>query len=311
MRRGSRLGACARENGEPDEQTNSSDMPSSRAVLVLGMHRSGTSALARGVQMLGVYLGNNFLNPQPDNPTGYWEDKNICALNERLLEVFGLEWQDVALLDDHRWHEPEVEVLRAEAIEYLAAQFAGHPLWGFKDPRTLRLLPFWRSVLGSLEVDQSYLLVIRNPRSVALSLQQRHGMDAQTAHRLWLVYVVPYLSEIATLPFVVADYDLVMAEPRKQLERIARGLEIPLNAANQRGIEDFAGDFLDPDLRHSFFDEADFDLDPNLRPLTREAYLWLRQLATDRIGADSPRLWSAWERSRKSVQRLILDDSSA
>ena len=84
-------------------------MPSSRAVLVLGMHRSGTSALARGLQMLGVYLGNNFLSPQPDNPTGYWEDKNICELNERLLAVFGLKWEDVALIDDARWHEPEVE----------------------------------------------------------------------------------------------------------------------------------------------------------------------------------------------------------
>ena len=67
------------------------------------MHRSGTSALARGLQMLGVYLGNDFLSPQPDNPTGYWEDKNICELNERLLAVFGLRWEDVALIDDARW----------------------------------------------------------------------------------------------------------------------------------------------------------------------------------------------------------------
>ena len=70
-------------------------MSSSRAVLVLGMHRSGTSALARAVQMLGVYLGNNFLSPRPDNPTGYWEDKHICDLNERLLAAFGLKWEDV------------------------------------------------------------------------------------------------------------------------------------------------------------------------------------------------------------------------
>ena len=122
-------------------------MPSSRAVLVLGMHRSGTSALARGLQMLGVYLGNDFLSPKPDNPTGYWEDRNIFELNERLLAVFGLKWEDVALIDDARWDEPEVEALRAEAVEYLRSQFVSHPLWGFKDPRTIRLLPFWHSVL--------------------------------------------------------------------------------------------------------------------------------------------------------------------
>src|ERR1700683_5721745 len=84
-------------------------MPSSRAVLVLGMHRSGTSALARGLQMLGVYLGNHFISPNPDNPTGYWEDRNIFGLNERLLAVFGLKWEEVALIDDARWDESGVE----------------------------------------------------------------------------------------------------------------------------------------------------------------------------------------------------------
>ena len=58
-------------------------------------------------------------------------------------------------------------------------------------------------------------MVIRNPRSVAPSLIQRQGMDAVTAHLLWLVYVVPYLSEIANRPFIVTDYDLVMADPRQ------------------------------------------------------------------------------------------------
>jgi hypothetical protein len=286
-------------------------MPPSRAVLVLGMHRSGTSALARGLQMLGIYLGNNFLSPQPDNPTGYWEDRTIWELNERLLAVFGIKWEDVALLDDTRWHDPEVEALCAEAVKYLESQFTGHPLWGFKDPRTIRLLPFWRAVLHHLEVDECYLVVIRNPRSVAASLIQRQGMDAVTAHLLWLAYVVPYLSAIANKPFLVTDYDLVMADPRRQLERIASGLNIPLSDVSKAGIEQFASDFLDPKLRHNYFEVSDFELDLNLPPLTREAYLWLRQLAEDRIAADSPQFWSAWESSRQAVQRLITGAASA
>ena len=54
-------------------------MPTSRAVFVLGMHRSGTSAIARGISSLGVYLGNDFLDAQPENPTGYWEDRNLVG----------------------------------------------------------------------------------------------------------------------------------------------------------------------------------------------------------------------------------------
>ena len=275
------------------------------------MHRSGTSALARGLQMLGVYLGNDFISPKPDNPTGYWEDRNIYEINERLLAVFGLKWEEVALIDDARWDAPGVEALRTEAVAYLRSQFVSHSLWGFKDPRTIRLLPFWRSVLRSLEVDESYLLVIRNPRSVANSLIRRHGMDAVTAHLLWLVYVVPNLSMIANRPFIVADYDLVMANPRQELERIAKGLKIPLTDTSRAGIDQFVSDFLDPNLRHSFFNVSDFELDLNLPPLTREAYLWLRSLATDQTANDSPRFWEAWERSRKAVERLIGGSSSA
>jgi hypothetical protein len=275
------------------------------------MHRSGTSALARGLQMLGVHLGNDFISPKPDNPTGYWEDRNIYEINERLLAVFGLKWEEVALIDDARWDAPGVEALRTEAVAYLRSQFVSHSLWGFKDPRTIRLLPFWRSVLRSLEVDESYLLVIRNPRSVANSLIRRHGMDAVTAHLLWLVYVVPNLSMIANRPFIVADYDLVMANPRQELERIAKGLKIPLTDTSRAGIDQFVSDFLDPNLRHSFFNVSDFELDLNLPPLTREAYLWLRSLATDQTANDSPRFWEAWERSRKAVERLVGGASSA
>jgi len=276
------------------------------------MHRSGTSALARGLQMLGVYLGTDFLSPKPDNPTGYWEDKNIYELNERLLAVLGLKWEDIALIDDARWDEPAVEALRGEAVAYLGSQFTKHPLWGFKDPRTIRLLPFWKSVLRRLDVDECYLVVIRNPRSVAVSLNQRSGSDLNvlTGHLLWLVYVVPYLGEIADRPFIVADYDLVMADPREQLERIARGLNIQLDASNKAGIEQFARDFLDPGLRHSFFDASDFDTIPDLPPLSREAYLWLRWLATDRIGSNSPQFWRAWECSREAVRALIAAANS-
>ncbi len=114
--------------------------------------------------MLGVYLGNDFLSPQPDNPTGYWEDRNIFRINERLLAAFGLKWEDIALIDDARWHEQAVESLLAEAVQYLGSEFVGHSLWGFKDPRTIRLLPFWRLAFRRLDVDESYLVVIRNPQ---------------------------------------------------------------------------------------------------------------------------------------------------
>lgn len=278
---------------------------STRAVLIVGMHRSGTSAFARGMQALGVHLGNNFLDTQPDNPTGYWEDRHVCELNERLLAVLGLKWTDASLIDKANWRKPAVESLVAEAAEYLRANFTGHSLWGYKDPRTIRLLPFWQSVLRQLEVDEYYLVAIRNPLSVAASLFQRQGMDTVTAHRLWLVYMVPNLSEVANRRFIVADYDLLMADPQAQLERIARALELPLDEHTKAEVCRFSGDFLDTNLCHTLFSEYDFEPTRGVTPLAREAYLWLRQLATDRLAHDSFRFWSAWERCRHAVDRLF------
>jgi O-antigen biosynthesis protein len=194
-------------------------MHDSRAVLVLGMHRSGTSAFSRSMQALGVYLGNNFLEDRPDNATGYWEDKGICQLNEGALLMCGVRWEDARLIEDSKWSLLELEALRTEAADYIRSNFRGHPLWGFKDPRSLRLLPFWQPILRSLGVDPSYVIAIPNPRSVSISLFEPQGMDQVAGRMLWLVYTVPYLPLLKGKTFVVTDYDLFMADPRDQLDR--------------------------------------------------------------------------------------------
>ncbi len=274
----------------------------SRAVLILGMHRSGTSAFARGMQALGVYLGANFLEARPDNPTGYWEDKEICQLNERVLETLGLKWTDNSSIQPD-WNMPAMARLRYSAAQYLQENFMTHPLWGFKDPRTIRQEPIWQTVMHSLVTDECYLLAIRNPLSVAASLFQRQSMDAVTAHKLWLAYVVPHLGRLADRRFVVSDYDLMLERPEAEFQRIASELDIQLDDSNQAELHVYARDFLDSKLRHNVFGEMDFDPDQN--PLSREAYLWLRQLATGEIANNSARFWSAWGRIQRSVEDLL------
>ncbi len=278
-------------------------MPSSQGVIVLGMHRSGTSVLTRGLQSLGVFLGDEFLSTRPDNPTGYWEDRVIVGLNERLLGQFGLNWEGISLIGDAQWQSAGVQALQDEAIERLQSYFIPHALWSFKDPRTIRLLPFWRAVFRRLDVDDRYVLAIRNPLSIAKSLLRRQAMDAATSHMISLVYLVPYLHEIAARPFVVVDYDLLVAEPREQLARVQRALGLPFGEAAE--IERFTTGFLDPRLRHTYAGFDDFDTIPYVSPLIREAYVWLSQLATDQLPTDSPAFWTAWKRIRTAAEALI------
>jgi hypothetical protein len=276
----------------------------SRAVIVVGMHRSGTSAVARGLQALSVYLGKDFLDAQPENPTGYWEDKGVVEINERVLKTLGLRWDDASPIARARFRAFRIRMLRAAAARYVRRTFGSQPLWGFKDPRTIRLLPFWQGVFHRCTVADSYVVVIRNPRSVAASLFRRQAMDAAEAQRLWLIHMVPFLRDVRNRPMVVVDYDLLMLQPRTQLERIAGALNLSLNATNAGEVDRFAADFLDETLRHSIFASNELDHSGPEGRLTHEAYALLYELAADELRPDAGEFWSAWERIEREMERL-------
>jgi hypothetical protein len=226
-------------------------MPTSRAVVVLGMHRSGTSAVARGLAALGVYLGDDFLDAQPENPTGYWEDRHVVALDDRVLKGFGLRWDSVERIARAEFARGRFRKLRREAGRYCERTFTAHAVWGFKDPRVVRVLPFWQRVLRDCDAQDCYVIAIRNPRSVAASLFARQAMPADDAYRLWLANVVPFLGDAFDRPFVVVDYDVLMRDARVQLERIAQALGLPADSGE---VERFAAEFLDAGLRHASFE---------------------------------------------------------
>src|SRR5215469_9555194 len=69
-----------------------------RAVFVLGMHRSGTSAVTRVLNLLGVELGTGLMAASPDNERGYWEHLGIVQEHDQLLEALGSSWDDVRAL---------------------------------------------------------------------------------------------------------------------------------------------------------------------------------------------------------------------
>jgi hypothetical protein len=278
---------------------------SSRGIIILGMHRSGTSAITRGVQALGAYLGDNLLEARFDNPTGYWEDKAIVDLHDRLLDLQGMTWEDWQLIDDAWWVSAAVSLFVTEARHYLVSQFLSWPLWAFKDPRTLRMLPLWSRVLGGLDVDIRHLLVIRNPLSVVESLYRRQSMDRARAHCLWLAYVVPHLARVLDSRLTVVDYDLFMSDPRHQLRRIAEGLQLGASCANAAATEAYLTEFLQPEMRHVQFDDADLACAPEVPAVSREAYLWLRRLATDDLAASSPALRSAWTDLATRTQSVL------
>jgi len=269
-----------------------------RVIVVLGAGRSGTSTITRGLQALGVELGGQLRPGGGKNPQGFFEDEGLLKLSKRLRAALGLRAESVSLIQPHQWQTPTVRALAQEAQETIRRRFGRYSLWGYKYAGTLRMLPFWRAVFQELDVDVRYVMVVRNPISVARSraqLNPRRGRQEKSDLE-WLVNVVPYFHEVRERPFVVVDYDLVLTAAITQLERIATTLGLPLTAATKAGIQEYAKQFLHPNLRHSHFTEEDLINNTQVNSLTRDAYRWLYRLATDSVEPHSPEVWQEWER---------------
>ena len=279
----------------------------SRAVVVLGVGRSGTSAITRGLGALGVELGDKLRGAtRLKNPTGFYEDTDLLRINKRLKSILGVRGESVRLLEPDWWKQPAVEQLQADAVAIVRQRFGSCPLWGYKYARTLRFMPFWTNVFAAAAIDTRYLMAIRNPLSVARSrarLDPWRGTQEQSDLE-WLVNVVPYFRQVRERPFVVTDFDLFMADPAAQLQRVARGLELPLTAEVQASVQAFGAEFLDPSLRHSRHGADDLDRDARVNDLTRTAYRWLYRLATDDVDPAAAAIWQDWQQIEEQVDAL-------
>ncbi len=221
-----------------------------RIVAVIGMHRSGTSVVTRGLRVLGVDLGERLMPASPGiNEKGFWEDLDLHALSEALLGHLGRTWHDTVPIPEEALTGSGAAPFASRAAELLRAKMAAAPLFGFKDPRTARLLPFWKRVFETLGVEASYVIALRHPMSVADSLAARNGFAAGESHRLWLQHMAASLQGSAGRPRVVVSYDRLMDDPAGQLQRIADMLGLAFDAGSAEFAE-YAGEFLDDRLRH-------------------------------------------------------------
>ncbi|HZV23736.1 MAG TPA: hypothetical protein VFF93_08210, partial [Luteimonas sp.] len=150
------------------------DQPS-QVVLVLGMHRSGTSAVTGALRLRGFALGEDLMRPAPDNPKGFWEHAGIVALHDGVLEAIGRAWNDPRPLPEGWLSHPKVRAAQDDLETLLRADFGAMKRWAVKDPRLCLLLPMWRPVLAALGVEARALMVARHPGEVAASLRARNG----------------------------------------------------------------------------------------------------------------------------------------
>lgn len=200
---------------------------SRRALLVLGMHRSGTSAVTRCLNLLGVGLGNRLLAPaQGNNSKGFWEHADVVTTHEELLGSLGRAWYDTRPLP-RNWQTSKAALdAHDKLIEIVRSDFAGSQLWAVKDPRLCRFVPLWRKVLTEQGVDTSALLVVRHPGEVARSLKERNDLPDDVTYLSWLEHFAEAETGSRGLLRSVISYDGLLSDWESELTRVARDLRI-------------------------------------------------------------------------------------
>jgi hypothetical protein len=261
------------------------------------MHRSGTSVITRGLKAVGVYLGESLLGPGPDNPKGYWEHKDIFELNEQVMAALDHPWWNRHPIARETLESRKLDELKERATSLLSDLYGARQLWGFKDPRTIRLFPFWRDVLRRLGPSVSIVLAIRPPMSAVRSLVSRDGMPVAEAEELWAAYMLPWLPDIAKYPVLVVDYDRLVRAPLRELRRVGKHLGVRVNPTDPE-ITEYTRSFVDRDLRHHVQPVGETSGSDQHSTLADEVYAALLKLT--RSGA-------SWRRCLELAHRYQLE----
>jgi hypothetical protein len=234
-----------------------SDANARDLIFIVGMHRSGTSALTRILSLCGGVLPRTLMPANDGNPTGYWEPVDAAELNDRFLAARSSSWNDPGLRyrDAPRGDPAEfaryVVLIRHYLLlihELLTCGFdPGGPIV-LKEPRVTALLPFWLTAAQDAGFSAKAIHIFRNPGDVARSLAARDGMDLGLACTLWQKYNLLGELDVRGIPRTFASYEALIDDWETVVTRCANdiGADVHVRAKTKRAV----GKYLSPQLYH-------------------------------------------------------------
>jgi hypothetical protein len=227
----------------------------------MGMHRSGTSAVARVLSLLGAALPRQLMAPDAaQNPTGFWEPNGVVELNDRLLRELGSRWDDMLsarLGADERLLKPET--VRA-AVEVLDQEFGDGETIVLKDPRLSVLAPLWMRALQKTGREPAVVIVVRNPVEVAQSLARRNGFPTAKSLLMWTSYMIAAERDTRGFPRLAVHYPDLLADWRGTLDVLRT--RFPWVGPPSAKAEQEIGQFLNAELRTHWASDEELESDP-------------------------------------------------
>ena len=249
-------------------------------VVVLGMHRSGTSSAAGALVRLGAAAPEHLIAPNAGNERGYWESRIIVDLNDAILAAAGSDWKDWRKFDLNKIDALAADVLRARAKEALAEEFGDVGFAVVKDPRMCRLMPFWGPVFAETKWSVRALLPIRPPLEVSQSLHCRDGIGPAYGCLLWLRHVLDAEVETRGMARAFLDWPQFLGNGRKALAQASEQLGVNWPYWCESALADI-DQFVSSDLRRQRTSKAEMQTHPAVSDLVWRTYAAMIELAHD------------------------------
>lgn len=242
-------------------------------ILVLGMHRSGTSALTGVLQKMGIELGSELLPATIENEKGYFENIKIMDLNDRILLENKSVWSDTKY--DFFIDENLFDIYVKEAKEILDEEFQYSKIFAIKDPRLCLIFPIWEEALKQLKIQVKIILPYRNPFEVAKSLKTRNAFSTEKSLMLWSKYF--YHAEFYSRNHerIFVDFALLVTNLSEQIKRIESFLGIKKDDKTE--IEQF----IDSALKHKNISYS--NIKESIPAFVRDIVLLMKNQALDEV----------------------------
>ena len=213
-------------------------------ILILGMHRSGTSMTTRVLNLMGAGLPATLITGLDDNKTGHWESKPLVLHNDKLLHRLGSSWSEGRLFPLTLFSARSQARIKRDLVRILSSEYGDQPVIVLKEPRICLLADLYIAVLHEAGYQVHLVVLLRHPAEVTRSLKARSnwppGKDDTAAVRLWLVHVLGAARAAQHLPHSVLHYSALMHGPLDIARRLKREIKpLSLTPDQEARITDF------------------------------------------------------------------------
>ena len=225
-------------------------MTGKTALIVIGMHRSGTSAVARLLSLAGGALPVNLLGIGAGNETGHWEPQRIIDYNGGVLAAFDAQWDSPFGLGMSASRRTVLDNYIEGAQKLIREEYADQRLIVLKEPRISLLVDLWIAACEAEQYKCKFVIMVRNPVEVAASLRRRNGMPFDQGLLLWGAYEASSVLLTRRHNRVFCRYEDVLTKPTSVLETVEATLELELPRLTAKAHSEMNA-FVQPSMWHN------------------------------------------------------------